>query len=61
MGSDNIVVFKVDPETGALEPTGQTVEVPAACCVKFVPIPKCTRPRNEFRGGRFDGPLEPTK
>ena len=40
MGSDTIVVFKVDPDTGALEPTGQTVHVPAACCVKFVPISK---------------------
>jgi 6-phosphogluconolactonase len=38
MGSDNIVVFKVDPATGALAPTGQTIEIPAACCVKFVPI-----------------------
>jgi 6-phosphogluconolactonase (cycloisomerase 2 family) len=39
MGSGTIVVFKVESETGALEPTGQTVRVPAACCVKFVPIP----------------------
>jgi 6-phosphogluconolactonase len=40
MGSDTIVVFKVDHETGALDPTGQIVQVPAACCVKFVPISK---------------------
>ena len=40
MGSDNIVVFRVDSATGALEPTGQVVEVPKACCVKFVPIEK---------------------
>ena len=38
MGSGTIVVFKVDAATGALEPTGQTVKVPTACCVKFVPI-----------------------
>jgi 6-phosphogluconolactonase len=37
-GSDNVVVFRVDPSTGALEPTGQVVEVPAAVCVKFVPV-----------------------
>ena len=29
-----------DPETGALEPTGQKVEVPKPVCVKFVPIAK---------------------
>jgi 6-phosphogluconolactonase len=40
MGSDNIVVFHVDSATGALEPTGQVVEVPKACCVKFVPVEK---------------------
>jgi 6-phosphogluconolactonase (cycloisomerase 2 family) len=38
MGSGTIVVFKVDPETGALEATGQVAQVPSACCVKFVPI-----------------------
>jgi 6-phosphogluconolactonase len=40
MSSDNIVVFRVDSATGALEPTGQVVEVPKACCVKFVPVEK---------------------
>ncbi len=40
MGSNTIVVFRVNPETGALEPTGQVVKLPAACCVKFVPIAK---------------------
>ena len=40
MSSDTIVVFRVDPATGALEPTGQVVEVPKACCVKFVPVEK---------------------
>ena len=35
---DTIVVFKVDPDTGALEPTGQKVDVPKPVCVKFVPV-----------------------
>jgi 6-phosphogluconolactonase len=40
MDSGTIVVFKIDGETGALEPTGQSVAIPAPCCVKFVPIPR---------------------
>ncbi len=40
MGSGTIVVFKIDQDTGALDPTGQTVKIPAACCVKFVPVAK---------------------
>lgn len=36
--SDNIVVFRIDSKTGRLNPTGQTVEVPAPVCVKFVPV-----------------------
>ena len=39
-GSGTIVVFRVDPETRVLEPTGQVVEVPKPCCVKFVPVEK---------------------
>jgi 6-phosphogluconolactonase len=35
--SNNIVVFKIDPATGALTPTGQTVEVPSPVCITFVP------------------------
>jgi 6-phosphogluconolactonase len=35
--SNNIVVFKIDPATGALTPTGQVVEVPSPVCVTFVP------------------------
>jgi 6-phosphogluconolactonase len=38
MGSGTIVVFKIDSTTGALEPTGQVVEIPSACCVKFLPV-----------------------
>jgi 6-phosphogluconolactonase len=38
-GSDNVVVFKIDANTGKLTATGQTVEVGAPVCVKFVPLP----------------------
>jgi 6-phosphogluconolactonase len=34
--SNNIVVFRVDPITGALSPTGDVVEVPAPVCVTFL-------------------------
>src|SRR6266404_1634474 len=36
--SNNIVVFRVDSTTGALSPTGDTVEVPAPVCIAFVAI-----------------------
>lgn len=38
MASDNIVVFQIDPQTGMLKPTGQTIEVGAPVCIKFVPV-----------------------
>jgi len=34
--SSNIVVFSIDKKTGRLTPSGQTVEVPAPMCVKFL-------------------------
>ena len=34
--SDAIVVFKIDKETGLLEPTGQRLEVPSPTCLKMV-------------------------
>lgn len=34
--SNNIVVFKIDPATGVLTPTGQTMEVPSPVCITFV-------------------------
>jgi len=37
-GSDTITVFRIDAETGKLRFTGQSVEVPAPVCIKFVPI-----------------------
>ena len=36
--SNNIVVFRVDSATGALSPTGDTVEVPAPVCIVFLAI-----------------------
>lgn len=36
--SDNITVFRIDAKTGQLKPTGQTLEVGAPVCVKFVPL-----------------------
>lgn len=37
-GTDNIVAFRIDAQTGRLMPTGQTLEVGAPVCVKFVPV-----------------------
>jgi 6-phosphogluconolactonase len=36
MDSDNIVVFKIDQKTGALTPTGQTLEAPVPVSLRFV-------------------------
>jgi 6-phosphogluconolactonase len=43
VGSQNgnkVVSFAIDPETGALKSTGQSIEVGAPICIKFVPITK---------------------
>lgn len=37
--SDNVVVFRIDQKTGRLTPTGQSIEVGAAVCVKFMTQP----------------------
>ncbi|MDX1934085.1 MAG: lactonase family protein [Capsulimonadales bacterium] len=34
--TDNITVLRFDARTGKLTPTGQSVEIPAAVCVRFV-------------------------
>jgi 6-phosphogluconolactonase len=34
--SGNIVVFRIDPATGRLAPTANTVEIPAPVCITFV-------------------------
>jgi len=35
-GSGSVVVFRIDQRSGRLAYTGQTVEVPAPMCVRFV-------------------------
>jgi 6-phosphogluconolactonase len=37
--SNNLVVFRIDPVTGRLTPTGDIVEVPAPVCVVFLAQP----------------------
>ena len=36
--SDTIVTFRIDPRTGALTPTGETVGVPSPVCIQFLPL-----------------------
>jgi len=36
--SNNIVVFRIDSTTGALSPTGDSVEVPAPVCIAFLQV-----------------------
>jgi 6-phosphogluconolactonase len=35
--SNNICVFRIDPETGKLTATGHSLAVPAPVCLKFIP------------------------
>jgi len=37
-GTDNVVAFRIHAQTGRLTLTGQTLEVGAPVCVKFVPV-----------------------
>ena len=37
--SDSIVVFRIDPQTGELRPTGQTVKLSQPVCIKMIPKP----------------------
>ncbi len=37
-GTDSIVIFSVNPASGALTPTGQELKVGAPVCIRFVPI-----------------------
>ncbi len=37
--SGTIVVFRIDDQKGALEPTGQSVRVPKPVCIKMIPKP----------------------
>ncbi|MGA1997734.1 MAG: beta-propeller fold lactonase family protein [Bryobacteraceae bacterium] len=33
------MIFRIDPETGRLTPTGQVLQVQSPVCVQFVPSP----------------------
>ena len=35
--SDTVVTFRIDRQTGMLEPTGQTTQVPMPLCLKLIP------------------------
>jgi 6-phosphogluconolactonase len=35
--TDNVVAFRIDQQTGKLTATGQTTEIPAPVCLKFIP------------------------
>jgi 6-phosphogluconolactonase len=35
--SDNVVTFRIDQQSGKLTATGQTTEIPAPVCLKFIP------------------------
>ncbi len=35
----NVTVLAIDQSTGKMTPTGQSIAVPAACCVRFLPLP----------------------
>lgn len=35
-GSGNVVVLKINQETGSLDPTGHEIEVPSAVCIRFL-------------------------
>ncbi len=37
--TNNVVVFRIDPEIGLLKYTGHSVKVPTPVCVLFVPAP----------------------
>ena len=34
--SDSVVSFRIDPDSGKLQPTGQVTQVPTPVCVKFL-------------------------
>jgi 6-phosphogluconolactonase len=38
MGSNNIVTFAVDPDTGKMTPTGAKIEAPKPASVQFVAL-----------------------
>jgi 6-phosphogluconolactonase len=36
--SDTIATLRIDPKTGALTPTGETIDVPSPVCIQFLPL-----------------------
>jgi 6-phosphogluconolactonase len=38
--TNNVVVFRIDAETGELKPTGTNIEVPSPVCVTFLEAPR---------------------
>ena len=36
--SDSIVVFKIDEQSGKLEPTGEKLEVPSPVCIRMMAV-----------------------
>ncbi len=37
--SDSIVIYRVDPKTGKLTPSGKKLNIPSPACVLFVALP----------------------
>ena len=37
--SDNVVVFRIDPQDGSLTPTGSRIAVSAPVCIRFASMP----------------------
>jgi 6-phosphogluconolactonase len=35
-GSDSVMVFRIDQQSGALQATGESIEVPAPVCIKML-------------------------
>ncbi|MCI0684060.1 MAG: lactonase family protein [Gemmataceae bacterium] len=35
--ANKVIVFRIDPQTGELKPTGNVIEVPVPVCVRFMP------------------------
>ncbi len=38
--TNNIVIFRIDPSTGLLTPTGKSLEIPTPVCLKMTPVSK---------------------
>jgi 6-phosphogluconolactonase len=36
-GGGNVVIFRIDPQTGLLKATGQQLQIPTPVCLKMTP------------------------